>query len=151
MHDNIQQQLAGLGRLAHCLAERLAKRSSSDAEPARELAVGIGNTATDVHRLARDSIPLEIEANGLKVALFDLSAKVLTQHGIIYGFRSFGDIKIGKIGKIASSFIATHLYQRVSACEAWKSQGKPLSLASVKESWQNKETLPRTKVLGLDG
>jgi len=135
LHDNIQQQLAGLGRLAHCLAERLAKQSSSDAEPARELALGIGNTATDVHRLARDSIPLEIEANGLKVALFDLSAKVLTQHGIIYGFRSFGDIKIGKI---ASSFIATHLYQRVSACEAWKSQGEPLSLASVKESWQNK-------------
>ena len=60
LHDNIQQQLTGLGLLARSLADSLTQYSIPEADLAARLAKGISKSAEEVHWLARGLVPVEV-------------------------------------------------------------------------------------------
>ncbi len=126
LHDNVQQQLTGLGLLAENLAETLAKsgdgsdvREQAGAQPpaasAARLAKGIRETLEDTRLLARGLIPVEVDAHGLMSALGDLAAQTsqLRVHNsqsretalVTCTFRCDSPVEVN------DNFVATHLYR----------------------------------------
>jgi PAS domain S-box-containing protein len=105
LHDNIQQQLTGLGLLAYSLADTLADRSVPETELATRLAVGVNETARQVHLLSRGLVPVEVDADGLRASLTDLAAVISERYDVQCEFQSEGPVEV------ADNFMATHLYR----------------------------------------
>lgn len=105
LHDNLQQQLTGLGLLAQGLAEALAADSAKQAQMATRLADGLRESARDLHLLARGLVPVDVDVEGLRAALAVLAARVREQYGIQCDFHYSGTIDL------ADNFVATHLYR----------------------------------------
>lgn len=117
LHDNVQQQLTGLGLLSQSVAEMLsnAEKGDSKNQPtlakvsrlAERIARGISEAGRDVHNLSRGLVPVEIDAEGLRSALVELAQRVHEQYGIQCRYHLNGDIGL------ANNFVATHLYRIV--------------------------------------
>ncbi len=105
LHDNIQQQLTGLGLLAQSQAEALTQASSPQADMAARLAKGIREAANHVHLLSRGLVPVEVDAEGLRSALTDLASKVSEQYSVRCDFQC-----VGSVNRL-DNFSATHLYR----------------------------------------
>lgn len=105
LHDNIQQQLTGLGLLARSLADSLADKSLPETSLADRLAVGINQSARDVHLLSRGLVPVEVDAQGLQAALSELASTINEQHGVQCEFQFQGPVDV------TDNFVATHLYR----------------------------------------
>jgi len=117
LHDNIQQQLTGLGLLAKSVAERLEAVRATEAmlfeeagllqtaDTLTRVADGINETAKQVHLLSRGLIPVEVDAEGLRVSLTDLASRVGEQYGIQC------EIQCAAAVGVSDNFVATHLYR----------------------------------------
>ncbi len=105
LHDNLQQQLTGLGLLARTLAEKLNTSDVAEAKMAFRLADGIQEATRQTHQLARGLVPVDIEANGLEAALNALATQVTEMSGITCGVHTVGD------AKARDNTVATHLYR----------------------------------------
>lgn len=105
LHDDIQQQLTGLGLLARTLAETLLEKSISEAGVAARLAAGINQCARHVHLLSRGLVPVEVDAQGLRAALSDLVAKITEQYGVKAVFQCDASTEL------RDNFVATHLFR----------------------------------------
>jgi two-component system, LuxR family, sensor kinase FixL len=105
LHDNLQQQLTGLGLLARSLAESLANDSSNHSARAVRLAEGLKDCINTVHHLAHGLIPVEVHASGLESALKQLASSVKQQSQIECNFCHDGNTDI------KDNFLATHLYR----------------------------------------
>lgn len=105
LHDNLQQQLTGLGLLAQTLADGLTQEGIPQSSLARRLAEGIDTATHQTHQLARGLIPVDIEANGLEAALADLARNITELYGIACIFRSSGEVSL------KDNATATHLYR----------------------------------------
>ncbi len=103
LHDNIQQQLTGLGLLTQTMAESLQGSSSPQVATALRLASGIKEAAAQVHLLARGLIPVDVDAEGLRAALADLATRSGELYGVNCGFRCAG------AADLDDNFAATHL------------------------------------------
>jgi PAS domain S-box-containing protein len=105
LHDNIQQQLTGLGLLARSLADALAEESANGSEMAARLAAGINDCARDVHMLSRGLVPVEVDAHGLQASLAELATSINERYGVQCVLQRDGPVEV------ANNFVATHLYR----------------------------------------
>jgi len=105
LHDNTQQQLTGLGLLAQSLAENLACKSAPEAQIAARVARGIKEAAAHVHLLSRGLVPVDVDGEGLRAALTDLSKRVSDQYAVACCFHCEGRVDL------LNNFAATHLFR----------------------------------------
>jgi PAS domain S-box-containing protein len=112
LHDDVQQQLTGLGLLTQSLVDALASPAegrSSDPEDLHKLAAriarGLGDANRHLHLLSRGLIPVEVDAHGLQAALMELASR--TRHAYPVGCRFAWEHPV----RVADSFVATHLYR----------------------------------------
>lgn len=121
LHDNVQQQLTGLGLLAKSVADRLADvresetglfekaglldRVTETGNMASRVADGISDSAKHVHLLSRGLVPVEIDREGLRSSLEDFAVRIAEQFRVACEFDCDGFIEV------ADNFVATHLYR----------------------------------------
>ncbi len=111
LHDNVQQQLTGLGLLSSKVAARLSGMREHDARigPTAELATrvaeGIAEAARQVHLLSRGLIPVSVDAEGLRAALEELAMRVREQ------FEVRCECHCSPYVMLADTSMATHLYR----------------------------------------
>lgn len=111
LHDNIQQQLTGVGLLARTVADLLRSPDldpagiAKTADMAAKVAEWIETATQEVRLLSRGLIPVEIDVEGLQCALADFACRVTEQHGLHCTFRCQGQVDV------RDNFVATHLYR----------------------------------------
>lgn len=105
LHDNVQQQLTGLGMLAKSLANVLQKQSLPEFGKAERLAQGLADVTKIVHLLARGLIPVEIDSHGLHAALTELAENTQEMYDVKCQFRGLEPLAV------ADNFVATHLFR----------------------------------------
>jgi PAS domain S-box-containing protein len=76
LHDGLCQQLVSLGFDNHSLEQQLAGRSLSEAAAAQKMGQVIDDAITDARALSRGLFPVQLEADGLNLALQQLAAGV---------------------------------------------------------------------------
>jgi signal transduction histidine kinase len=104
LHDGTQQELAGLGLIAHSLAESLAATGARETKMATRLSEGLGEALERLRRLARGLIPLYVYERGLVSALAELAVKVNELPELTCTFQCDENLEIG------DSFVATQLH-----------------------------------------
>lgn len=111
LHDNIQQQLTGVGLLSRTVVDLLRSPDLSSAtiaetaKMASKVAEWIDNAAQQVRLLSRGLIPVEIDVEGLQSALADFACRISEQHGPRCTFQCQGE------AGVSDNFVATHLYR----------------------------------------
>jgi two-component system, chemotaxis family, CheB/CheR fusion protein len=106
LHDSTQQELSGLGMIAHNLFESLqAQGAAAPAKIAGRLSEGIGRALENVRRLARGLVPAEVGAHGLRIALSELAKQTSDLREIDCQF------ECDDTTEVADQFVATHLYR----------------------------------------
>lgn len=105
LHDSVGQELTGLGLMAEDLKETLEKESSPHRPLAERIAAGLRLTLGQVRALSRGLIPVEVDADGLMVALQDLAARVSDQSKISCRFECAQPVAV------EDNFRATHLFR----------------------------------------
>ncbi|MDP1562192.1 MAG: PAS domain S-box protein [Pirellulaceae bacterium] len=105
LHDNVQQQLTGLGMLAKSLANVLQKQARPEFGKAERLAQGLADVTKITHLLARGLIPVEIDSQGLHAALTELAENTQEMYGVECRFRGLEPLAL------ADNFVATHLFR----------------------------------------
>ena len=109
LHDDIQQRLTGLGQMAESLCEVLSPKSGRKAAPehgmCNRLTLEIGETAVRVKRLSHGLVPLELEGDGLGVALHRLAHATDAPGRLNCVFKQEEAIEV------RDGFVATHLYR----------------------------------------
>lgn len=105
LHDNIQQQLTGLGLLTRSLADSLCDAGAPEAQLAKRIAEQIGHTAQDVHFLSRGLVPVEVDVNGLQSSLFELCEMVAEHSGVECELHCESQVEF------TDNFVATNLYR----------------------------------------
>lgn len=105
LHDSVSQQLTGVSMLAETLRKGLAAANSPRAEEAAALVQHIQDAHAQVRRLSRGLMPVEVDSNGLAVALEDLADYVRNTHRIDCRMSSDSPIEV------KDNDVATHLYR----------------------------------------
>ncbi|MGH8137612.1 MAG: PAS domain S-box protein [Steroidobacteraceae bacterium] len=106
LHDGTQQELTGLGLLAHDLSEALSRQGSqTEAKLAARLASGIAQANLHVRSLAHGLVPVPVDAETLPAALGELARSTRATYGLSCQFDCPEPLQVG----IAST--ATHLYR----------------------------------------
>lgn len=105
LHDNIQQQLTGLGLLSQSLAENLGRQSHPEAKTVSRIAHGLKEAAEHVQQLSRGLIPVDVDADGLGAALVNLAVRISEQYAIDCRCRCTGRVEL------TDNFAATHLFR----------------------------------------
>ena len=111
LHDDVQQQMTGLGLIAQSLAESLASPPEGPASLrnlqnlATRVAKGIGEANRHIHLLSRGLIPVEVDAHGLQAALRELASRACHMVPVTCRFEQEPSVQV------ADSFVATHLYR----------------------------------------
>lgn len=105
LHDDVGQELTGLGLLADALAHRLTAQSPADAVLAEKLVRGIGRARRQVRSLSHGLVPVEVEPEGLRTALEELAASSGASSGCTCTFESAGPLTV------TDPDLATHLFR----------------------------------------
>ncbi|HVC92418.1 MAG TPA: PAS domain S-box protein, partial [Pirellulales bacterium] len=105
LHDGTGQELTGLAMLAQRLFGLLNQQSRSEARAAAKIVDGLEQALRNVRALSRGLLPVEVDAEGLMVALADLTARTAELHGIETVFHCDEPVSI------ADNQTATHLYR----------------------------------------
>jgi PAS domain S-box-containing protein len=88
LHDGLGQELTGLSYLAASLQQKLRGHGLAEADLAAELAQGIPRVVSQLRRIVRGLIPLEINAADLQSALGALADSIEEQANISCRFDS---------------------------------------------------------------
>jgi PAS domain S-box-containing protein len=105
LHDDIGQEMTGLGLKARTLAEMLAGSETPAAKLAGDLAATVDRTRTKVRGLSRRLLPVELSEGLLPVAVGQLVAAVNTDSRIACTFRCTHP------SAVFDSRVATQLYR----------------------------------------
>lgn len=109
LHDDIQQRLTGLGLMAENLCEALSpkpgKKSAPEHAMCGRLTQEIGEASARVNRLSHGLVPLELEGDGLTVALHRLARTTHSPGRLNCVFKSLETLEI------RDGLAATHLYR----------------------------------------
>ena len=85
LHDDVGQEVTGLGMMAQSLAQRLPEAAQEKRIAAR-LVAGFDQLHRKVRELSHGLIPVHVETRGLSAALDDLAARTTEQSGISVTF-----------------------------------------------------------------
>jgi PAS domain S-box-containing protein len=102
LHDGVGQELAGLTMVADALAQQL-KDLPPQAELAGKVVAGLQRLQKQSRALARGLVPVDVDPDGLHIALADLAARTREQSGVDCTFQSIGQ------PDIPDGITATHL------------------------------------------
>jgi PAS domain S-box-containing protein len=80
LHDDIGQELTGLGMKAETLCEMVTERQIPERELAADIVAALDRTRGKVRALSRGMVPVEIDSNGLAAALDELTARLGDPH-----------------------------------------------------------------------
>jgi len=105
LHDSVGQQLTGLSYLASSLSKRLELHSLPEAADARLIVQGIHGALTEVRHAIHGLAPVEIDAEGLMVALQRLATSTQEWSGIECRFECSTPVPV------EDNNTATHLYR----------------------------------------
>ncbi|MGC1275370.1 MAG: sensor histidine kinase, partial [Planctomycetaceae bacterium] len=105
LHDDIGQELTGLGLTAETLFEALEDYSLPEADLAARLAKGVRRTLRKVRRVSQGLMPVEVDAGGLTAALVELTAQLELADGIRCTFDCRGPVTV------SDGQVATQLYR----------------------------------------
>lgn len=106
LHDNTQQELAGLGLLAEQLHESLQRASDGKASAlAAKLAAGIAETNRRVSALAKGLVPVPVDAEGLMTALGELARTISDSNRVACRFECPQPVRV------RDDSAALHLYR----------------------------------------
>jgi PAS domain S-box-containing protein len=122
LHDGTQQELTGLALFSGTVLDVLSRAEATDTadvgarritaadfalldRAARRLAQGLDEASRHVRDLAHGIMPVQIDAEGLQVALKKLAASVSRERRIVCLFESSASVRI------ADNTVATHLYR----------------------------------------
>jgi PAS domain S-box-containing protein len=105
LHDGIGQELTGLAMLAQRLAGILADKALPEAGAGAKIASGLDQALTHVRALSKGLVPVEVDAEGLMVALRELAARAGELNGIGCTFRCREPVAI------LDNQTPTHLYR----------------------------------------
>lgn len=104
LHDNVQQQITGVGLIAASLVDGLPNETSGHTLATR-VATGLKDVAEKVSSLARGLVPVDVRPEGLAVALQRLAIGLREQHNVQSQF-------IGEpLARVEDEFEATHLFR----------------------------------------
>ena len=106
LHDGTQQELTGLGLLAHSLSETLSRPGSEEeAKLAARLANGIAQANLHVRSLAHGLVPVPVDAESLPAALGELAKSTRENYSLACQFDCPEPVRVG------DATTATHLYR----------------------------------------
>ena len=105
LHDSVGQGLSGLNLMATSLANKLADRKEPEAETAAEIAVGVQEVLNEFRVVLRGLVPVDLETDGLPVALERLCQAASKRSSIPCQLRCSDTISVN------DNSIATHLYR----------------------------------------
>jgi signal transduction histidine kinase len=91
LHDGVGQELTGLGLMANALAERL-EGDTTEKQIAQRLVEGLARVHDQVRILSRGLVPVQVEPEGLRVALEDLVNRVRDQSNLTITFEHSKDL-----------------------------------------------------------
>lgn len=111
LHDDTQQQLAGLTMIARHAADSLLPFVKASPELAaihvrfERVVQGLRDVNQSLRTLARGLVPMQIDAHGLNDALAQLARQICDTHGIACTFKADEGIDV------RDNVVATHLYR----------------------------------------
>jgi PAS domain S-box-containing protein len=105
LHDDVGQELTGLGLTAETLLETLQEYNLPEASIASRIVVGLRRTHEKVRLLSHGLVPVEIDAAGLMSALAELSARVEMADGVRSAFDCPQPVTV------ADNRVATNLFR----------------------------------------
>lgn len=105
LHDDVGQELTGLGLMIESLAESLDEQVSPDRVLAGRVRAGISRVQRRVRDLCRGLLPVEVDAEGLMAALEDLCSKFSAGQGVSCRFECRSPVAID------DNRTATHLFR----------------------------------------
>ena len=105
LHDGTGQELTGLAMLAERLAGELSEQSHPQAGAAAKIVDGLVEALNHVRALSKGLVPVEVDAEGLMVALAELAARTSELHAVNCRFLC------DKPVPIVDNQTATHLYR----------------------------------------
>jgi two-component system, LuxR family, sensor kinase FixL len=107
LHDGVSQELTGLSMLAAALRERLNGMAPAIETLANRVIDALANVQKHVRAVSHGLIPVDVDAEGLRAALEDLSGRVHQQTGVACTFRCT------RSARVRDSLTATNLYHIV--------------------------------------
>lgn len=105
LHDSIGQELTGLAMLTQRLVGELAADHLSETAAARQIHTGLQRALSHVRAMSKGLVPVEVDAEGLMVALADLAYRTSDLHGIPCRFECHRPVAI------TDNQTAMHLYR----------------------------------------
>jgi len=102
LHDGISQELAGLSLVVDALAKQL-KELPHQAELAAKVVAGLQRLEQQARALARGLVPVDVDPEGLRVALEELTNRTREQSDVSCTFESTG------APQVPDAVSATHL------------------------------------------
>jgi PAS domain S-box-containing protein len=105
LHDDVGQELTGLGLMIETLAEALEEEASPESGLADRVRSGLGRVQSRLRDLCRGLLPVEVDGEGLMAALEDLCSKFSAGHAFACRFQCPSPVTI------EDNPTATHLYR----------------------------------------
>src|SRR5262249_32376473 len=105
LHDGIGQELTGLAMLTQRLLGELDEDRLPPATAARKIRTGLERALGHVRAMSKGLVPVEVDAEGLMVALADLASRISDLHEISCRFECQRPVAI------ADNQTAMHLYR----------------------------------------
>ncbi len=105
LHDGIGQELTGLTMLTQRLVGELNTDERPQATVAAKIHAGLEQALSHVRAVSKGLVPVEVDAEGLMVALADLAARTNELHGVSCTFECLRPVAI------PDNQTATHLYR----------------------------------------
>jgi PAS domain S-box-containing protein len=105
LHDGIGQELTGLTMMTQRLVGELTEDQRPQAAVASKIHGGLEQALSHVRAVSKGLVPVEVDAEGLMVALADLAARTNELHGVTCTFECHRPVAI------ADNQTATHLYR----------------------------------------
>jgi signal transduction histidine kinase len=82
LHDGTGQELTGLAMMAERLAGELAAKSLPESRMAANIVDGLEEALSHVRALSKGLVPVEVDAEGLMIALSELTSRTSDLHSV---------------------------------------------------------------------
>ena len=105
LHDSLCQELAGIAFMGQAIERKLAATAPAEAAEVGRMAALVGKSVINARNMARGLQPVEVEANGLMVALEELARNVQEMFRVKCRFVCEKELLI------SNNAVAVHLYR----------------------------------------
>ena len=105
LHDSVCQELAGIAFMGQVIQRKLAAHGLEEAGEVAKMTELVGKAAKHARSLARGLQPVEVESNGLMVALDEMAMNTREMFNIECKFECEGKVLI------EDNIVAVHLYR----------------------------------------